>query len=532
MGVVIQQENSITNEKTEISISQQWGTLRLRLLFLVPMAIAIVTIIVVLGIMLYKQTHQDIHEGVIRIRGSVETFYEESVQYDAHALRAIINTLSQDKRLYAALAQKDRKALLNLVQPLYKEINHDFKITHLYFTGEDRVNLLRVHSPLRYGDVIGRLTTLQAEKSGTIAYGVELGPLGTFTLRLVSPWFDPETNKLIGYVELGMEIDQVIKKLQKFFNVQVYTVINKKFLNREKWEAGMRSLGRKPIWDRFEHLVTSEQSMKQIPPVLEKYLKQIKIMPSNKLIDLPYKGTSYHLCFLPLQDAGGRNIAQMVMLSNVSEEENVARKTVYFGSITAFIVGSVLFVFFYWLVGQIGKRIEKNEKELRELATHDGLTGLYNHRFFYTLLENEVKRADRYKYSTSLLLLDIDHFKAVNDTYGHQAGDTILRDLSKRLSNRMRSSDWICRYGGEEMTVILPETDLSAAKDIAESLRILVEKKPFKINDDHQSITINVSIGVSAYPEHSKDVSVLVSKADTALYKAKESGRNRICVYG
>ena len=117
--------------------------------------------------------------------------------------------------LSLALAQRDRDMLLKHATPLFKDIRRDYKITHFYFTGIDRVNLLRVHAPLRYGDTIDRITTLQAEHSGTVAYGVELGPLGTFTLRLVSPWYDPKTNKLIGYVELGMEIDQIIHKLEK-----------------------------------------------------------------------------------------------------------------------------------------------------------------------------------------------------------------------------------------------------------------------------------------------------------------------------
>jgi hypothetical protein len=232
-----------------------WGTARLRLLFLGPLAIAIALIVLLLSILLYKQERDELQQGVIRVHASARDFYEESIRYDAQALQAVMHTLERNAKLRAALARLDRAALLQYASPLFKDLRRDYNITHFYFTGPDRVNLLRVHTPQRNGDVIGRTTTLQAEQSGAIAYGVELGPLGTFTLRLVSPWFDEHTHQLIGYVELGMEIDLVLNKLEDFFGVQVFTVVFKTFLQRDKWEAGMRALGRAPHWDRFAKVV-------------------------------------------------------------------------------------------------------------------------------------------------------------------------------------------------------------------------------------------------------------------------------------
>jgi diguanylate cyclase (GGDEF)-like protein len=512
------------------SASPRWGTARLRLLFLAPLAIAIAIIVLVLSMMLYLQASRDVQESVIRIRGSAQEFYDESIRYDANALQAIMHTLKYDKKLSAALAQSNREALLQHAKPLFEDLRRDFNITHFYFTGTDRVNLLRVHAPLRYGDVIERITMNQAESSGSIMYGVELGPLGTFTLRLVSPWYDQQTQNLIGYVELGMEVDHVINKLRDFFGVQVFTIIKKEFLDRDKWEDGMLTLGRTPQWDRFPNEVASEQSMHTIPPLLAERLASGEVIADNNIIDLTYQGLSYRVTVLPLYDAASRAVAQMILLTDVSAEEITARKTVYAGTFTALLVGSVLLVFFYWLVGRIGRRIERNEKELHELATHDGLTGLYNHRVFYSMMEEELARSGRYKHSFSLLMVDIDHFKQVNDTYGHRAGDTILHDLSKRLLGRMRSIDRICRYGGEEISVMLLETDNPTAKTIAEELRVLVEQEPFKI-DTGQRISIKVSIGLATFPDHAEDVSLLVANADTALYEAKESGRNRVCVY-
>lgn len=170
------------------------------------------------------------------------------------------------------------------------------------------------------------------------------------------------------------------------------------------------------------------------------------------------------------------------------------------------------------------------EDELRNMATRDGLTGLYNHKRFYSLLKDEILREERYKRDVSLLMLDIDYFKRVNDDYGHRSGDMILREISDRLSNRVRTIDKVCRYGGEEIAIILPETDTKTAKRIAEDLRILVEGKPFEVEDEGE-ISITVSIGVATYADHAKDASTLVSAADKALYEAKDSGRNRVRIY-
>ena len=514
----------------KVSVSQQWGTSRLRLLFLLPMSIVIVLVVAILTTMLYEYTSRDVQDGVIRIRASVQDFYEESVRYDARALQAILHALRQDKDLATALAQKNRDDLLRLSTPIFDDMRRDFKVTHFYFHGIDRVNLLRVHTPLRFGDYIDRITMDQAQKSGSVSYGVELGPLGTFTLRVVSPWYDEHTHKLIGYVELGMETDQVINKLHNFFDIEVFTLINKEFLDREKWEAGMRTLGRTPHWGAFADMVASEQSMSNFPLHLKEHLKDNKAIANNSILNLEYKDESYRITSLPLSDASGRVVAEMILLNNVSKEQENAKNTLLMGIAISLAAGSALFVFFYWLVGTIGKRIELNEQELRNIATHDGLTGLYNHKFFYTLLEAEIPRAERYNHPVSLLLLDIDFFKKVNDTYGHRSGDMILKGLSEFLVENTRSIDWVCRYGGEEMTILLPETDLSVAAQVAEKLRKQIELKPFDI-EDNQHIYISVSIGVSTYPQHAKEASNLVSYADTALYIAKDNGRNQVIVY-
>ena len=173
--------------------------------------------------------------------------------------------------------------------------------------------------------------------------------------------------------------------------------------------------------------------------------------------------------------------------------------------------------------------MEANRK-LNELSITDGLTGLFNHRHFLLELEAEYKRAIRYRRSLALLILDIDHFKQVNDTYGHPCGDLVLKNLAGLLKRCLRSTDVAARYGGDELAIILPETDKSKASEVAEKLRRQLEKSPFAWNGDSFSITC--SIGVAAVPDVGIDNwHSLLESADKSLYRAKGEGRNHVIAF-
>ncbi len=162
---------------------------------------------------------------------------------------------------------------------------------------------------------------------------------------------------------------------------------------------------------------------------------------------------------------------------------------------------------------------------LYHLAVTDGLTGLYNHGYFQMRLKQEFQRVHRYGTQFSLMMFDIDHFKKFNDTHGHQIGDMILREVAKILKYQSREVDIASRYGGEEMAVILPETDINGAAKLAERIRLIVERYRFSHN-----LKITVSIGLSyCNSKAPADKETLIKHADIALYRAKAEGRNRVC---
>ena len=178
------------------------------------------------------------------------------------------------------------------------------------------------------------------------------------------------------------------------------------------------------------------------------------------------------------------------------------------------------------------RELEEKNKKLDNLANIDGLTGSYNHRFFQNVLEQECKRAARNNSTLALLLVDIDHFKKVNDTYGHQVGDFILAQFCKTLQNNIRQYDVLARYGGEEFVIILPETSVADALIVGEKLRAIIESTVFDDNREKYQVTASFGLAGSApATDDNFSKNVLISEADQALYEAKEKGRNRVVGY-
>ena len=161
------------------------------------------------------------------------------------------------------------------------------------------------------------------------------------------------------------------------------------------------------------------------------------------------------------------------------------------------------------------------------LATTDGLTELYNHRYFQEQMKMQVEQSKRYNTTFSLIIIDIDYFKKFNDTFGHQAGDSVLRQVAQILKTNVRATDIVCRYGGEEMSIILPNTHKDISLSTAEKICKRVAEKRFKINNSQEG-KVTISLGVSSYPQDGVTPSELIDAADRRLYQSKNNGRNQV----
>jgi diguanylate cyclase (GGDEF)-like protein len=165
-------------------------------------------------------------------------------------------------------------------------------------------------------------------------------------------------------------------------------------------------------------------------------------------------------------------------------------------------------------------------EKVRQLASRDGLTGMLNRRAFEERIVEEITRAERYGSGLAILMIDIDHFKTVNDDFGHLLGDEVLKHTATIFSHQLRKVDFICRFGGEEFAIILPSTTLESAAAVAEKLRRAFFSHAFS----GIPRPVTVSIGVAAFPENGVHRDTLVQAADRALYQAKIDGRNRVSI--
>jgi two-component system, cell cycle response regulator len=174
------------------------------------------------------------------------------------------------------------------------------------------------------------------------------------------------------------------------------------------------------------------------------------------------------------------------------------------------------------------ERLRDNVQQSMEMAITDGLTGLHNRRYMESHLGTLVEQASMRGKPLSVLILDIDYFKAVNDTWGHDAGDEVLREFAQRVRKSVRGIDLACRLGGEEFVVVMPDTDAGVASIVAERIRARVAGEPFAIHKGARSIDVTVSIGMAQRQAGDSEPDVLVKRADQALYRAKRDGRNRV----
>jgi diguanylate cyclase (GGDEF)-like protein len=178
----------------------------------------------------------------------------------------------------------------------------------------------------------------------------------------------------------------------------------------------------------------------------------------------------------------------------------------------------------------INETLRQKNVELHEISIVDSLTGLYNRKHLMETLDKEVSRSQRHSHSFSLLVIDIDHFKKYNDTYGHLAGDEVLSRLASVFKKSIRSSDYAARYGGEEFIIMLPEIDPEQGLVTAE--RMLKQVAEERFGGEGESIKVTISVGVASYPENGEDAQSVIRNADAAMYEAKEQGRNRVILAG
>ncbi|MBF0154714.1 MAG: PAS domain S-box protein [Magnetococcales bacterium] len=258
-----------------------------------------------------------------RVKKDVMATFQTLLESNVRTMTAILEVVGHDPRFLAPFRAQDRRGLLAATQEMQDRLQRENGITHFYFHGPDRVNFLRVHQPERFADTIGRQTLINAQKNGKGAHGLELGPLGTLTLRVVTPWRDRE--ELIGFIELGMEIDVLLKPIKAILQMDLVVFIAKNFLDRQAWEEGMAMLARPALWHQYEKFVLVASTLARLPPRLDEHVDHAdnKISSDTSWSRLFYDLDHYHLITDPLQDMTGRPVARLVAVYDDAHMERV-----------------------------------------------------------------------------------------------------------------------------------------------------------------------------------------------------------------
>jgi len=522
---------------------------------LVPLTLGLFFLLVVFLASLFWIERNNIKQRVERQFKSSERFFYSQQENDAHLFSGMLETIMNDRAIQAALEAGDRKALLSHTASLFKRISFHHPVTHLYFSDAQRINLLRVHQPDRYGDRIDRFTTLEAEKTGKIAYGLELGPMGTLTLRVVAPVI--VNGKRIGFVELGEEIDHITAKLKKTIGVELIVRLHKKFLHRPGWEQGMKMLGRAYDWDRFPDVVLLEQTLPVNPETLTKFFSEGSHTLGAIDEEIFSQKRRYQYRYLAIKDVQGVEVGHMVIMIDVTAQVTDLYSTMGMIAIFSVFLGGALFFLFRFFLGRVENRLTtvqqkiidlekdrtrmESEAKIHLLHYYDSLTGLPNRTFHKELMERSIEHARRRKEIFALIYIGLDNFQRINDTLGHSIGDLLLKAVADRLTNSLRKSDHIARAdegetlnvvsraGGDEFIVLAH--DLNQVQDAAIASRRLLKEisAPYDLNG--REVFMTASIGIALYPDDGTDVDDLLKNAETAMRHTKSEGKNSYQFY-
>ncbi|MCX5645040.1 MAG: hypothetical protein NTZ17_10205 [Phycisphaerae bacterium] len=238
---------------------------------------------------------------------------------DARLLRGVMNTLLKDRELQRHWLSGDRSGLLDYTKPLFDELRSQCQITHFYFHSLDRICFLRVHDPNHYGDLIQRVTLDRAAEADDASWGIELGPLGTFTLRLVHPW--RIEGKVAGYIEVGEEIDHIVTMIKQVLGVELVVVADKSFLDRQGWEAGMKMLGREANWDLLPHFVVSDHTLGPMVGWSTACGPLCSEGGENRLFEHAIDGRRYRGGAIVLSDAADRPVGRVIIMCDIEAEK-------------------------------------------------------------------------------------------------------------------------------------------------------------------------------------------------------------------
>ncbi len=420
-----------------------------------------------------------------------------------------------------------REELYNILKKRYKRLKN-MGILQLHFHLKDNTSFLRMHKKDRFGDDLTqyRQSVVLANSTQKPQNGFEIGKV-RHGFRFVYPLF--YKSKHIGSVEIGFSSQKLLNAILDEHITHTHFLIAKKEINRSLWSDMIKNNYEKSIESDDFLLDSSSHNIMGNKNIHKNLLDNETKIKSARGIE---KGKAFSLCttynknttvgsFIPIKNIqNSKTMAYLVVYSESDYLDSLKIEKTYM---------LILFISILSLLLLFSIYVTFNNSRLENMAHFDKLTSLPNRAFFYIELDIELSRAKRHKSELAVMFIDLDGFKAVNDTYGHDVGDKLLIEVAHRLTEAVRKIDLVARLGGDEFTVVL--LDIKQQEDIITIANKIIEKisKDFIFNK--KIINIGASIGISTFPSSAKNSDDLIKQSDSAMYEAKEAGKNRAIFY-
>lgn len=341
---------------------------RVKAAFIGPFAVVLTFILGAFALTAYFVEARVSDRDLAERSAAVARLFEQKLDKDTNLMQAVLRSMMDNHAIETAFARRNRAALTREAGALFQTLRTDHRITHLYFTGPDLVNVLRLHSPAEFGDTINRTTMLKARDREEAVHGLELGPLGTLTLRLVTPW--KRGDEILGYMEIGEEIEHLVGEIRDSLSVDLLVLVDKRYILPAQWQRGLELLKRQGNWERFGSHVAVAQTTAQLPSALRDGV--LASLRQGKTMVLDDRKRALHVAVQPLTDAGGRRIGDLVVLRDITALQTTFRWSIATVSLLCLFAGAGVLGMFYFALDRVERDYQRQydlEHQLLRIGT-------------------------------------------------------------------------------------------------------------------------------------------------------------------
>ncbi|NDP37302.1 MAG: histidine kinase [Rhodoferax sp.] len=328
---------------------------RVKATFIWPFAIVLTFILAAFVATAYYLQVQVRDRALAARVAAVAKLVDQKLSKDTSLMQAVLSTMMGNRAIELAFASLDRGALVREAGPLFETLRADHRITHLYFNGPDLVNALRLHSPGQFGDLIDRETSIKARDQGIAVHGIELGPLGTLTLRLVVPWRSQD--RLLGYVEIGEEVGYLVDEIRDSLSVDLLVMVDKNLMQPQQWQHGLALFNRQGNWDRFGAQVLVAQTASQVPAALNDSV--LASLRAGRTAVFEDGKRILHLAMLPMADARGRRISDLVVMLDISGLQKTFQMSILAATMLSLVAGVGVLGLFYFALDRVERDYQR-----------------------------------------------------------------------------------------------------------------------------------------------------------------------------